>query len=306
MQNISAYLNRPFVAADFAEVARSSWACDLKSLVAKYREAGLPVLNGSFEYSNFFEGPAQLSTLHPYRLWEYSSLALVSDRIPVGCRVLDVGGAGSPLPYFLAERGHDVLAVDLQPLLVTLCNHVANARKLSLHALVADVTEGLADSPTATFDLITCISVLEHIDRTARRTALCGIAKLVKPGGLFYLTFDYGDHFEATKYRNTGESSSSISNVEQLCEDLDYAGFGFLGNDPRLLPPAVLNERRSPGSRELRMRMSLNVGVVDSSTRWRTLAKYVIRRLLRARPATTSRYESHNFFRIFAIRTDRP
>ena len=99
------------------------------------------MLNGSFAFSNMAEGDAQILTCSPYRLWEYTSLfRVLNGASPRGLRFLDIGGAGSPLPFFLAERGLVGEAVDLQPMLVAVCNHVAAVRKLPLHAAVATAT----------------------------------------------------------------------------------------------------------------------------------------------------------------------
>ena len=42
------------------------------------------------------------------------------------------------------------------------------------------------------FDLVICNCVLEHIDRD--RAALAGMARLLKPGGLLYLSVDQAGH----------------------------------------------------------------------------------------------------------------
>jgi hypothetical protein len=47
--------------------------------------------------------------------------------------------------------------------------------------------------------------------------------------------------------------------------------------------------------------MLFNIGVVDAESRWRTLARFAWRRLLKATPKQTSRFGAHNFFRTFAI-----
>src|SRR5438067_5354172 len=114
-------------------------------------------MNGSFTYSNFVEGPSQALTCNPYRLWEYTSLLTLINGRRDFVTFLDIGGAGSALPYFLAETGHRGVSVELQPLLVTLCNQVAHRRGLDLRGEVADLTASTS-TRLGLFDLITMVS----------------------------------------------------------------------------------------------------------------------------------------------------
>ena len=107
-----------------------------------------------------------------------------------GKRVLDVGCGGGILSEAMARRGaREVLGIDLahKPL-----------RVAQLHALEADVgnveyrevaTEALAAEQPASFDVITCMEMLEHVPDPASVVQAC--AALVRPGGhVFFSTIN--------------------------------------------------------------------------------------------------------------------
>jgi 2-polyprenyl-6-hydroxyphenyl methylase/3-demethylubiquinone-9 3-methyltransferase len=107
-----------------------------------------------------------------------------------GKRVLDVGCGGGILAESIARRGAaQVLGIDLalKPL-----------RVAELHALEAGIenieyrevaAEALADAQPATFDVVTCMEMLEHVPEPASIVRAC--ARLVRPGGrVFFSTIN--------------------------------------------------------------------------------------------------------------------
>jgi len=103
-----------------------------------------------------------------------------------GKRVLDVGCGGGILAESMALRGADVLGIDLstKPL-----------RVAQLHALEADAAslryrevsaEALADELPASFDVVTCMEMLEHVPEPASVVQAC--ARLVRPGGWVFFS----------------------------------------------------------------------------------------------------------------------
>jgi SAM-dependent methyltransferase len=292
MSERSELLNRPMFATDLRVVEGQPWAQRLRRLVAEYASDSLPVMNGSFAASNLREGKDQALTCGPYRLWEYASLFLVYQAERPWRRVLDVGGAASPLPYLLAESGIVTHALDLQPLLVAVCNHVAAVRGLPLTAAVADIAAGVEGEER--YDAVVMISVIEHIDPPRRPDVFRVIHDLLEPGGLLYLTFDYGT------YARDGDTS--IGDVAELCATAEELGFAIVGNDPRSLPPDVLALKCAPRARAVARRMAANAGVFDAATPLPAIAKYLFRRvILDPRPRPT-RFDEHNFFRLFLCR----
>ena len=117
-------------------------------------------------------------------------LAWIENLIPLkGLKVLDVGCGGGILADAMARKGAQVLGIDL----------ASKALKVAqLHALEAqteDVTyreisaEALAAEQPGSFDVVTCMEMLEHVPDPSLVVQAC--AKLVKPGGhVFFSTIN--------------------------------------------------------------------------------------------------------------------
>jgi 2-polyprenyl-6-hydroxyphenyl methylase / 3-demethylubiquinone-9 3-methyltransferase len=121
-------------------------------------------------------GPEKpLHDLNPLRL-QY-----LERRTPfAGSAVLDVGCGGGILSEALARRGARVLGIDLAPALLEVAQlHAAeSALNIEYRSISA---ESLAFARPASFDLVTCMEMLEHVPDPA--AALGALARLVKPGG---------------------------------------------------------------------------------------------------------------------------
>jgi 2-polyprenyl-6-hydroxyphenyl methylase/3-demethylubiquinone-9 3-methyltransferase len=122
-----------------------------------------------------------LHQINPLRLAWIEELAGLD-----GKRVVDVGCGGGILSDAMARRGAEVLGIDLatKPL-----------RVAQLHALEAATprveyreisAEALAEQQPATFDVVTCMEMLEHVPDPASVVSACG--KLVKPGGWVFFS----------------------------------------------------------------------------------------------------------------------
>jgi 2-polyprenyl-6-hydroxyphenyl methylase/3-demethylubiquinone-9 3-methyltransferase len=106
-----------------------------------------------------------------------------------GQRVLDIGCGGGILADSMARKGADVLGIDLS---------TKALRVAQLHALEAgtpNVTyrevsaEALAAEQPGSFDVVTCMEMLEHVPDPASVVRAC--ATLVKPGGwVFFSTIN--------------------------------------------------------------------------------------------------------------------
>lgn len=97
-----------------------------------------------------------------------------------GKRIVDVGCGGGILTEALAVRGATAVGVDLAE---------ASLEVARLHGLESGIkceyrcisSEALADEVPASFDVVCCLEMLEHVPDPASVIAAC--AKLVKPGG---------------------------------------------------------------------------------------------------------------------------
>ncbi|WP_447594766.1 bifunctional 2-polyprenyl-6-hydroxyphenol methylase/3-demethylubiquinol 3-O-methyltransferase UbiG [Stenotrophomonas rhizophila] len=127
------------------------------------------------------DGPQKpLHALNPVRL-QY-----VAQRVPLrGARVLDIGCGGGLLSEALAKEGADVTAIDLAPELVK----VARLRSLESGVTVdyrVQAAEDLAAEQPGSFDVVTCMEMLEHVPDPGAIIAACH--RLLKPGGQLFLS----------------------------------------------------------------------------------------------------------------------
>jgi 2-polyprenyl-6-hydroxyphenyl methylase/3-demethylubiquinone-9 3-methyltransferase len=116
-----------------------------------------------------------LHDLNPARLDYIEARAGLAGR-----RALDVGCGGGLLAEGMARRGARVTGIDLAPAVLEVAR---------LHALDAGIevdyrqvaAEALAAAESGTFDLVTCLEMLEHVPDPAG--IVQAIARLVRPGG---------------------------------------------------------------------------------------------------------------------------
>ncbi|MDP1656755.1 MAG: bifunctional 2-polyprenyl-6-hydroxyphenol methylase/3-demethylubiquinol 3-O-methyltransferase UbiG [Polaromonas sp.] len=125
-----------------------------------------------------------LHQINPLRLNWINGLALLQ-----GKQVLDIGCGGGILSDSMARQGARVTGIDLS----------TKALKVAqLHALEAQTpnvlyrevsAEALAAEQPASFDVVTCMEMLEHVPDPASVVQAC--ANLVKPGGwVFFSTLN--------------------------------------------------------------------------------------------------------------------
>ncbi len=102
-----------------------------------------------------------------------------------GKSVLDVGCGGGILAESMAERGAQVTGIDLgeKPLKVAMLHLLESGQKVDYRLVSA---EQLAQERPRSFDLVTCMELLEHVPDPAATVRAC--AELVKPGGYVYFS----------------------------------------------------------------------------------------------------------------------
>ena len=105
-----------------------------------------------------------------------------------GKRALDVGCGGGILAESMAQRGAQVLGIDLgeAPLAVARLHQLESGVALDYQRIAA---EELADREPASFAVVTCMEMLEHVPDPASTIAAC--ARLLEPGGhVFFSTIN--------------------------------------------------------------------------------------------------------------------
>ena len=127
---------------------------------------------------------APLHHINPLRLEWIHQLAPLT-----GKQALDVGCGGGILADAMARKGAQVLGIDLA---------TKSLKVAQLHALEAQTegvryrevsAEALAAEAPASFDVITCMEMLEHVPDPSSVVRAC--SELVKPGGwVFFSTIN--------------------------------------------------------------------------------------------------------------------
>ncbi len=105
-----------------------------------------------------------------------------------GKRVLDVGCGGGILAESMANLGAEVIGIDMgvAPLEVARLHLLESGLEVDYRKMPV---EQLAEIEPASFDIVTCMEMLEHVPRPSSVVDAC--ARLSKPGGyLFFSTIN--------------------------------------------------------------------------------------------------------------------
>ncbi|GGI54167.1 bifunctional 2-polyprenyl-6-hydroxyphenol methylase/3-demethylubiquinol 3-O-methyltransferase UbiG [Oxalicibacterium solurbis] len=124
-----------------------------------------------------------LHEINPLRLdWINSQAPLA------GKKVVDVGCGGGILAESMAKKGADVTGIDLSEKALKVADlHSLESGVHVRYELIA--AEDLAARESGSFDIVTCMEMLEHVPDPASIVAAC--ARLAKPGGrIFFSTIN--------------------------------------------------------------------------------------------------------------------
>jgi 2-polyprenyl-6-hydroxyphenyl methylase/3-demethylubiquinone-9 3-methyltransferase len=106
-----------------------------------------------------------------------------------GRQVLDVGCGGGILSEAMARQGAEVLGIDLASKSLKVAQLHALESGLGNVAYREVAVEALAAERPASFDVVTCMEMLEHVPDPASVVKAC--AELVRPGGwVFFSTLN--------------------------------------------------------------------------------------------------------------------
>ncbi len=130
------------------------------------------------------KGPMHtLHTVNPLRMGFIAESCEVRDR-----SVLDVGCGGGVLAEALARLGARVMGIDLSQDLLGIARVHAREQGLPINYRYVSA-EQMAEEQPGTFDIVTCMEVLEHVPRPEELVGAC--ARLLRKGGhAFFATID--------------------------------------------------------------------------------------------------------------------
>ena len=124
-----------------------------------------------------------LHQINPLRLDWIDSHASIA-----GKKVLDIGCGGGILSESMAVKGAEVTGIDLSSKALAVARlHLMESGNSVEYLEVS--AEQLAEQSPASFDVVSCMEMLEHVPNPASTIAAC--AALVKPGGhVFFSTIN--------------------------------------------------------------------------------------------------------------------
>jgi 2-polyprenyl-6-hydroxyphenyl methylase/3-demethylubiquinone-9 3-methyltransferase len=136
--------------------------------------------------SIWWDKNGDLKALHDINILR---LNYINERSPIaGNRVLDVGCGGGILSESMAAMGADVTGIDIGKEALAVAE--LHLKTSDLHVnYELNTAESLAHSHPESFDVVTCLELLEHVPQPASVVAAC--RKLVKAGGdVFFATIN--------------------------------------------------------------------------------------------------------------------
>ncbi len=162
----------------------------LKQLAAHHRRLGLKYRLKGLPY----ERCAELSWAIDY----------VSSRLSEPLRYLDIGTGESPLPTYLsAYSAWDITCLDKCPWVRNQYRFLRQIKRRNepgkpFRVIEKDLLN--AGLPEESFDIITCISVIEHFEGHSDAAAIAQMSRLLRPGGMLLVTTPVNEPFFAEFY----------------------------------------------------------------------------------------------------------
>ncbi|MFD4260136.1 class I SAM-dependent methyltransferase [Streptomyces sp. NPDC058534] len=169
------------------------------------------------------------------------SLEWLLGRLAPGSRVLDVGsGTGRPTAETLATAGHDVLGVDISPVMVELAARQVPAATFRC----ADIDDVPLED--ASFDAVCVYFSLLQLDRREQTELVGRLARVLKPGGYLVLATVPLDVegvdavFMGQPVRVTSFTAQALATV------VEEAGLEVVAEEATLFTPAHPDARPEP------------------------------------------------------------
>ena len=129
-------------------------------------------------------------------------------------RLLDAGGASSLFSCYLGSLGFQVDTVDLNEKLIANNNLVSSRMGWNSRAQAMNLAD--LDFSDESFDHVYSICVFEHLDYPLKQAAIREIARCLRPGGFFALTFDYRN--PAPGVLGVGKDPRPINQISSLAD----------------------------------------------------------------------------------------
>lgn len=196
-------------------------AVERRHLTAKAALGSVDELT-SVAYRNFMahlNALAEDNQLNLYRdnwskVWEYPWIWFNSlcDLDLQDKKILDIGSGKSPMPWLFALLGAEVMMVETGRENVSLWSRIRQRHQLRIGwRIVSSEDLPFADN---TFDVVTSFSVIEH--QPDKASAVAQAARVLKPGGVFAVSFDLCQPEWAMRYPDSLGQALSVKDFEEF------------------------------------------------------------------------------------------
>ncbi len=135
----------------------------------------------------FWDPQGEFGTLHSLNP---ARMSFIAERVSLrgshgSVRVVDVGCGGGLLAEALARAGAEVTAIDLAPSMIEVAKLHAAGEGLRIDYRVQSVEALAAEAPDS-FDVVTCMEMLEHLPDPA--PVMRALSRLLKPEGSLFVS----------------------------------------------------------------------------------------------------------------------
>ena len=127
-------------------------------------------------------------------------------------KILDIGSGKSPMPWLFALLGAEVMMVETGRENISLWSRIQQRHQLKIGwRIVSNEELPFADN---TFDAVTSFSVIEH--QPDKASAVAQAARVLKPGGVFAVSFDVCQQEWGMRYPDRMGKALSVKDFEEF------------------------------------------------------------------------------------------
>ncbi len=203
-------------AHEFVVAQREERPARSHRILANLQEMFSPEWCSFMDELNAFARPLGLREFVTWsKIWEYPALWRGGlDRISWNqARLVDIGSELSPLPWWLAMKGAQVTLIETSS---NFTSHWEFVRQTLGKPRIDWTIVGDARLPmaTASVDAVTSLSVIEH--QADKPLAISEIVRVLKPGGIFALSFDIAEAALGMTYPDWNGQALSRAEFERL------------------------------------------------------------------------------------------
>jgi SAM-dependent methyltransferase len=209
--------SRTYDPRDLSLPQMAPWARAFRAFAARLALGGTPfAVNGVLRRRVF---------VRRHKLWEYAASAacLFPGTEKQRLRILDFGGAATLPVYFFAARGCQVECLDIDERLCEASRRAAKRHGWPLRISSHNLVESLAPRQWTPFDAVISASVLEHLPKERQGVVISRLAGLLRPGGVFVMTFDFGPQ---------APQPGAVRTVEEVENLVAFSGLSWAGDQP--------------------------------------------------------------------------